>query len=477
MFFADEWAQDVRSEHDPPYTVRAGWSPSGAPHPGHLQEVLCAEYVYRALGGDELVIGIDDRDALRSDPSVLHDGENEQEGPFGLASEIGRPLVFIDDPFGCCESFAEHNRRLLQESLHDIGVEATFVSMDEQWRSGDLRDSIETLHHNWEAVRERLGHYQKNPPRTVVRPICGSCGRIAVGLSVEDGRVTYRCDATHGAGCGEHGTAALNNSALPWRLRWPVQWARSGAVFEPYGRDHESSAESGRAIADVLDWSVPTLRRYEWWELNGDALSSSEGALTLPRLLGYLPPSAARWLSTRNPRRTHPVSLDSIPEYIDRFRAEYRDGQQGAQMAQVEDVVAIDYTTAAHAGCLQRPEQRLGYLRSVGCDIDDVDDGVVLRYVDRAYRFARDLRPEQFYSLTSGHSTDHGDFVRAVARSEPGTASDWDEQLRDLADEYDLSFGEACRVLYNRLFGTDNGPRIAALLAQLTCEDRQAYLG
>jgi lysyl-tRNA synthetase class 1 len=80
-------------------------------------------------------------------------------------------------------------------------------------------------------------------------------------------------------GCGHEGTATFREGKLPWRFEWPAQWQILGVDFEPFGKDHaEGSWPSGKDIArNVLGIEPPVPMVYEWFTLNGEALSSSAG--------------------------------------------------------------------------------------------------------------------------------------------------------------------------------------------------------
>jgi len=96
-----------------------GYGPSGLPHIGTFGEVARTTYVRYAF---ECLTGIptrlfafsDDRDGLRKVPDNIPNKDM-------IAKYLEAPLTNVPDPFGCNDSFGEHNNCKLMAFLDSFG--------------------------------------------------------------------------------------------------------------------------------------------------------------------------------------------------------------------------------------------------------------------------------------------------------------------------------------------------------------------
>ncbi|MFW6435055.1 MAG: lysine--tRNA ligase, partial [Halovenus sp.] len=312
-FWADAVADAVetRSTADP-IVVKGGVSPSGVPHIGHANEILRGAIVADVLRerGHEVrqVFTADDRDRLRSIPRKLADLDGNLVG-LGevdagvLGRNLGKPYTDIPDPFGCCDSYGAHFTELLRQEVTKLGVDVNFVSNTALYEDGSFEDVTRHILGNTETAREVLSNYQEKVDEDYVPFFarCEECGQLTetiTDVDLDAGTVSYRCtdsEAGDGTidGCGHEGTATLRDGKLPWRFEWPAQWKVLGVDFEPFGKDHaEGSWPSGVDIAEnVVDVEPPVGMVYEWFTLEGEALSSSAGNIvTVGEVLDILEP-------------------------------------------------------------------------------------------------------------------------------------------------------------------------------------------
>ncbi len=344
VFWADEVADAIEAR-DPaePIVIKGGVSPSGIPHIGNVNELLRGHFVAEVLRerGWQVnqVFTSDDMDRLRKVPRVLADREfrpvsiGDIDGGT-LGRNLGKPYTDIPDPFGCCASYGAHFTNLLKDTAESLGLDIEFYSTTALTEDGAFRPYVERLLDNLEGAREILGKYQDKVDEAYVPfvPRCGNCGRLTervTDVDLEAGTVTYACVDHEIAGnaipgCGHRGDADLTDGKLPWRFEWPAQWGILGVDFEPFGKEHaEGSWPSGVDIAEtLLGVDPPEPMVYEYFTLNGDALSSSTGnVVTAPELLELVEPEVIRYFFTKDPRKARDLDLDRIDLLVDEFDA------------------------------------------------------------------------------------------------------------------------------------------------------------
>ena len=117
-------------------TVASGASPSGPIHLGNLREFITPHFVAEELRRRGVPVrhlhSWDDFDRFRKVPAGV---------PAAWAEHIGRPLTAVPDPWECHDSWADHFKAPLQESLRELGVEMEEVSQTEMYTSGAYRDA------------------------------------------------------------------------------------------------------------------------------------------------------------------------------------------------------------------------------------------------------------------------------------------------------------------------------------------------
>ncbi len=343
-FWADEVADRVEARGPTePIVVKGGVSPSGVPHIGHVNEALRGYYVASVLrerGHDvRQVFTSDDRDPLRSIPHRLMDldGEYVERGGFdvgALGRNLGRPLTDVPDPFGCCDSFGAHQATLLRRAVDAVGVPVEFYSATELYENGAFEGVAADLLADPERARAVLAEYQDSVDAEgdywPFRPRCAECGILTGGVRGYDADgdiVEYVCEDVEAGGqtiegCGHEGEASLRDGKFPWRFEWPAQWAHFGVDFEPFGKDHaEGSWPSGQEIArEVLGVEPPEPLVYEWFTLDGAALSSSSGnVVTAGEVLDLVESDALRYFFARDPRKQRDFAIERLDELVDEF--------------------------------------------------------------------------------------------------------------------------------------------------------------
>jgi lysyl-tRNA synthetase class 1 len=535
VFWADAVADVVERHAEDPIVVKGGVSPSGVPHIGHFNEILRGYFVAEALRerGHEVrqVFTADDRDRLRAIPRTLADpdwnlvGLDEVDAG-ALGRNLGKPYTAIPDPFGEADSYGEHFTALLRQSVERLGIHVEFISNTDLYESGAFDDVVEHVLANRETAREVLAAHQDGVGEDYIPffPICEECGHVtgpATGVDLDAGTVAYACEdvKTDGeviAGCGHEGTTGLRNGKLPWRFEWPAQWQVLGVDFEPFGKDHaEGSWPSGVDIAQqVLNIEPPVPMVYEWFTLDGEALSSSSGnVVTVDEVLDLLEPEVLMYFFAREPLKQRDFSIERLDQLVDEFDAFERryfanvetdaagadddaadaDDTDDANAREHErarrvypllvdavrpERIRLPYTFAAVLGMTDDPALREEIARREGHIPEDEPGWAVedaLARVELAREWARRTGNAFDYELKRAELPDASfdeqtrqaldDLADFVAEGHDGEAIQ--SEIFALAAEHDIDAGEFFAAGYRLLFDDTEGPKLGPFLARL----------
>jgi lysyl-tRNA synthetase class 1 len=518
VFWADRVADEIETrEPDEPIVIKGGISPSGIPHLGNANEIVLGYFVAEVLrerGHDvRQVFTTDDRDPLRKLPRKLADLDGDivdlgDVNAGALGKNLGRPYTDVSDPFGCCDSYGDHFSTLIASIAEDLDVPIDIVSNTDLYERGELDDTVADLLSDADRARDVLAEYQDKVDDTYYpfNPICEECGKITetvTGYDADAGTVSYRCTDMEAGdrtveGCGHEGVAALGEGKLPWRFEWVAQWGQLGVDFEPFGKDHaEGSWPSGVDIAlNVMDVEPPVPMVYEWFTLDGQPFSSSEGHVALVSdVLELIEPEVLRYFFAKDPSRARDFSIERLDQLVNEFDRierlyfeEIEADEDEAAFADrvypflVDDVdpdrVRIPYSFAAVLGMTDDPELREEIARREGHIPDDADEDVVdaaLERVERAREWARrtdnaynyDLKREampdaEFDADVEAALDELAEFVE--------TTDDPEEiqgEIYETARRHDVDVGEFFSAGYRLFFDQEQGPKLGPFLAKL----------
>jgi lysyl-tRNA synthetase, class I len=316
------------------YTIASGISPSGYVHFGNFREVMTQELVARGLQklGKQVrfIYSWDEFDHLRKIPRNVPNSEE-------LAKYLYYPLVDVPDPWKENISYAERFEKLFEAEIAQLGIKPEFIYQASKYRSGTYKEDIVTALKSAQTIREILNKYRTTPLDDNWLPIsiyCRKNGDDQVNEITWDGNllVSY----THRTGYKDTlNLANLEDLALiklPWRVDWPMRWAKENVSFESAGKDHSSegsSYDTGKIIIkDVWNKSAPTYMEYGFVGLKGKGgkMSSSSGEnITLSTLLEVYEPHIIRWIyASYKPNVDFSIGLDEdvIRTYEDFDRQE-----------------------------------------------------------------------------------------------------------------------------------------------------------
>jgi lysyl-tRNA synthetase class 1 len=518
-FWAEAVADGIETRGpDDPIVIKGGVSPSGVAHLGNFNEIMRGHFVAAVLRdrGHEVrqVFTSDDRDPLRKLPRKLADPDGNIVGlgevdAGALGRNLGKPYTDIPDPFGDADSYAAHFASLLKADADRLGVPVEMISNTDLYEDGTFEPVIEHVLERVETAQEVLGQYQAKVDGDYIpfNPICSNCGTVTetvTDIDLDAGTVDYTCtDMTAGGdtieGCGHEGTATFREGKLPWRFEWPAQWRVLGVDFEPFGKDHaEGSWPSGEDIArEVLEIEPPVPMTYEWFTLNGEALSSSAGnVVTVPEILDLLEPAVLRYFFALDPRRARDLDLSTLDQLVDDFdrfeRAYFGDVDDESISAFAEraypyvvsevrdERVRLPYTFAAVLGMTDDRDLRIEMARNEGYIDDDTPKWAIeaaLERVDRARAWAERLDNAYNYRLQETlPDVDFGDDVAAalddlagfVAAGHDGEAIQG--EMYETARRHGVEVGEFFEAGYLLFFDQPQGPRLGEFLGELDSE-------
>ena len=518
-FWAEAIADEIEArEPEEPIVIKGGVSPSGVAHLGNFNEIMRGYFVAEVLRdrGFEVrqVFTSDDRDPLRKLPRKLADPDGAIVGlgdvdAGALGRNLGKPYTDIPDPFGESDSYAAHFAALLKADADRLDVPVEMLSNTELYEDGTFEPVVERVLERADDARAVLSEYQSKVDADYVpfNPICSNCGKVTetvTAVDVDAGTVDYVCtDMTAGGdtieGCGFEGTATFREGKLPWRFEWPAQWQVLGVDFEPFGKDHaEGSWPSGEEIArTVLEVEPPVPMTYEWFTLNGEALSSSAGnVITVPEILELLEPAVLRYFFALDPRRARDLDvsvLDQLVDDFDRFERAYFGEVDDESVAAVaeraypyvvseirEDRVRLPYTFAAVLGMTDDRDLRIEMARNEGYVDDDTPEWAIeaaLERVDRArawaermdnaynYRLQETLPAVEFDDEVVAALDDLADFVAA---GHDGAAIQ--EEIYETARRHGIEVPAFFEAGYLLFFDKPEGPRLGEFLGELDAE-------
>ncbi len=524
-FWADEFADQIEArlaEHggsDDPIVIKGGVSPSGVAHLGNINEIMRGFFVAEVLRarGHEVrqVFTSDDKDPLRKLPRKLADSSGEIVGlgevdAGALGRNLGKPYTAIPDPFGERESYAAHFAALLEADAERLGVPLDLYSNTALYADGTFDPVVRHVLKNADRAREVLSQYQAKVDADYVpfNPVCSECGKLTetvtnIDLAAET--VDYICtDMNVGdttiEGCGHEGTASFRAGKLPWRFEWPGQWQVLGVDFEPFGKDHaEGSWPSGVDIAEnVLDIEPPVPMVYEWFTLNGEALSSSAGNIvTVTELLELLEPEIIRYFFAINPKKARDLDLSRLDQLVDDFdrfeRAYYAalDDERLTAFAEAayphvvrevadERPIRLPYTFAAVLGMVDDPAFREKLARDEGhipADADERDIERALARIQKAREWAERNDNQYNYRLqtelpATEFDTNVADALDSLAGvvADGATGEEIQAAIYDTAREHDLAVGDLFEAGYRLFFDETQGPRLGEFLGDLEAD-------
>jgi len=302
-----------------------GYGPSGLPHLGTFGEVARTSMVRHAFHvltegrfKTKLIAFSDDMDGLRKVPDNIPNRDL-------ILPHLGKPLSRVPDPFGECDSFAEHNNARLRAFLDRFGFEYEFMSATETYRSGRFDKALLRMLERFDEVQaimlpslreERAATYS---PFLPIHPRTGVVMQAPV-LSHDPsaGAIRWRDPAT-----GEEFETPVTGGhcKLQWKPDWAMRWYALGVDYEMAGKDLIDSVKLSSRIARVLGADPPAGFNYELFlDENGQKISKTKGnGLTIEEWLAYASPESLSLFMFQKPTAAKRLYFDVIPRTVDDY--------------------------------------------------------------------------------------------------------------------------------------------------------------
>lgn len=334
LFWADQLADQVierARKEGRIVSIRSGQTPSGGKHIGNLNDPIRAYFVYKAVLDKgvkaKFVNTSDDRDPLKDVPLRIADLEGKwfsSEKFPELKKHLGKPIIRVPDPFGCCGSYAGHFANLWSQGLYLLGIKPEEHTNDQWYRQGKFDPYIKMVFEKKEISGEISQKYQESKSKDYIPfdAICSNCGVLAniSGFDLKEKKVEFTCGGKSikkkkSEGCGFSGEVPWSEGKLQWRFEWPAQWGICETNFEPFGKDHyEGSWKSGQEIAKrVYGFEPPIPYVYEFFLINGEKMSASKGNVYIVQdMLKIIEPEIFLYFYTKRPGRQRDLDLKNI---------------------------------------------------------------------------------------------------------------------------------------------------------------------
>ncbi len=478
-----------------------GYGPSGLPHIGTFGEVVRTTMVrnaFRTMSDlpTRLFAFSDDMDGLRKVPDNLPNADM-------LARHLGKPLTTVPDPFGTHPSFGQHNNARLRAFLDSFGFEHEFKSATEMYKAGAFDPTLLAMLRNYDAVKNvilpTLGP-ERRATYSPFLPLSPKTGRVlqvpilevkldaqTIVFKDEDGALT-EVPVTGG------------HCKLQWKADWAMRWVALDVDYEMAGKDLIDSVKLSSQICRVIGGRPPEGFNYELFlDANGEKISKSRGnGLTVDEWLRYGPPESLALFMFNQPKAAKRLHFDVIPRQVDDYLSHIAKFPEQAPPSDGGNA------TAAGAQQLDNPAWHVHAGAPPASEPDGLPFSILLNLVgvanteDRSVlwgfisRYARNATPATCPMLDRlvGHAIAYyRDFVKPTRRFRAPSAAER-LALADLiatlealpagADSETIQFqvyevgkrhGFAAdlrgwfKLLYELLFGTEQGPRMGSFIA------------
>jgi lysyl-tRNA synthetase class 1 len=511
MHWADHTAMRLSEKHNS-QVIASGITPSGEFHIGHLREILTAEMIHRAcLDADinsEYIFIVDSMDPLRRVYSFLSDEYQKY---------IGCPLVNIPAPNSDGtpnhkgDNYANHFLEPFLESLREIGVRPRVVMNHKTYEEGGFAEKIDLAIKNKDKIHEIIeeisgrelpdGWFPYNP--------IGSDGSMdEVKVTGYEKPYIFWIDK-HGI----EGKADIRKAdgKMPWRVDWAARWGIHGITCEPAGKDHGAaggSFDTGIPICKLLGDEPPGKMVYEWIQLKGAGpMSSSSGNIIGPiEALNLVPPEILRYVIARTKVKKH-IDFDtgaSLFETADEYERLVSNPPSGETLSKKKKVARDTILGSLRHSQVNRGEdasesiagvsfRHLAMLAQIKSNDQDIWDSLnKSKHIDgkpnkaligRLSRmrnwiggkhFPEDARikiQEEMNEETKEKLTEK-QIIFLSNLSEKLESCEWydkeiNEKIREATAEIEISRREGYVALYMLILGTEFGPRIASIIAEL----------
>lgn len=308
--WSEQLVEKLEKEKNQPYVITGGTTTSGTAHLGTIAEFLYSSVLRSALKEK----GIDVPFHFVADILDAFDGVPPELKMYNdkLEPELGKPLCYVLDPFGCHASYGEHYLAEVLELMDRLGAKPEVVTSKELYLSGSF-DKFAKLYLKEEkrvkevVARTSLRKLEEFKNWSPIMPICKKCGKVATTMVTwhSEDEYEYTCsgDVKYVKGCGYKDKAKISDHEykLQWRLHWPTWQAHFNSSIEGSGVDHMTrggSADTAIAIhKEILNREPPILYKFGFFLFRGKKYSKSKGIGVFGTdIMKILPPEILKYI-------------------------------------------------------------------------------------------------------------------------------------------------------------------------------------
>ncbi|MDR3186838.1 MAG: lysine--tRNA ligase [Holosporaceae bacterium] len=465
-----------------------GYGPSGLPHIGTFGEVLRTTYVRRAFehltgAKTKLYAFSDDMDGLRKVPENIPNRDMVEK-------YLGYPLSSVPDPFGCHESFGEHNNCKLLEFLDSFNFAYEFQSSTHWYKSGKFNDVLrKVLVHHREILEIMLASLREERAATYspFLPISPKTGRVLQQnideYRIEAGTVVFKDED----GVITEVPVTDGNCKLQWKVDWAARWAALDVDYEMAGKDLIDSVKLSSRICKVLGKTPPEGFNYELFlDEEGKKISKSKGnGLRLEEWLRYAPAESLANFMFASPKSAKRLYFEVIPRQVDDYANHLRNFKTQEPAKQVDNPVwhigdgnppdpetDISYSLLLNLASVCNTDDKnvlWGFIRKYSPDANPESMPLLDRLAQHAVNYYQDfVKSKKYYSTpTDNERKSLLDLLKELNQLDGGESA---EQIQSVVFEVgkrhefpDLKswFGS----LYRHLLGQNDGPRMGSFIA------------
>ncbi|MDR1488816.1 MAG: lysine--tRNA ligase [Holosporales bacterium] len=467
-----------------------GYGPSGLPHIGTFGEVLRTTMVmhaFRRIAPEipcKLFAFSDDMDGLRKVPTNVPNQSLLQEN-------LEKPLTSIPDPFEKYGSFAEHNNAMLCGFLDSFGFEYEFKSSTEIYKSGNFNNALVKILENYEKIMEIMIpslREERQKTYSPFLPICRKTGKVLQvpikEIKLQESSVVYEDPETGSLEC----TSILDGHCkLQWKVDWGMRWAALGVDYEMSGKDLIDSVKLSSSICRVIGGDSPECLSYELFlDEEAKKISKSKGnGLSMEDWLKYAPEESLSYYMYQSPKRAKRLFFDVIPnamdDYIDSVNKFYETDDDNKRMDSA--VFHIHNGPPPHYKNCLKFSMLLNLVEACSTSDSKILFGFIEKYAEKydysketvnfleklaryAVKYYKDfVEGKRFYKKPN-------DIEKQILRElvenfrEDQNAEELQTIIFDMGKKYYKDDVKQCFVLlYEILFGTNNGPKMGSFIS------------
>jgi lysyl-tRNA synthetase class 1 len=277
------------------------------------------------------------------------------------------------------------------------------------------------------------------------------------------------------------------NCKLQWKVDWAMRWIALGVDYEMYGKDLIPTFQLSAKICRALGGNPPENYFYELFlDQNGEKISKSKGnGLTIDQWLKYAPPETLSYFMYQNPRRAKKLFLDVIPKATDEFISSINKFEQLNDKEKLDSPiwhifngspsmqnVPVSYNILLNlvsASTENDPSVILDFVERYVGKIENKNLDFLKTLIERVTNFDNDVSKNKS-NLKSPDENEIKIFneliIRLQAMKDVTDAETIQTEIYQIGKDFKFeNLRDWFKLIYQVLFGKDDGPRFGTFVA------------